>query len=119
MKLYAVSGNAGWFVKPLNQDHIGWIDADFIFAVAENGTVKMAKNRKSGEDVEFLNVEAVINYMQEYYNFSSSGVELHKLYFVNISDSRAELRERSRKIREYRIKMNRHVEYFELEDLSL
>lgn len=85
--LYAISGNAGWIVKPLMQDSTGWEMADFIVGRRENGAWKIFKNRRDGKFLEFLSVDAMNKYIQGYYDFSSTGVDVANIAFERLDNT--------------------------------
>lgn len=109
MKLYAISGNAGYTVKPFADDNCGWAEADFIISVNPNGTVYMAKNRRSGHLTDFLTINTALNYMQEYYDFSSEGVDVSNIAFFDLGFGNYNIRKH--KIHQHRIHMNRNIKY--------
>lgn len=82
--LYAVSGNAGWKVKPLYEDQPGWEMADFVFGFRDNGVAVLVKNRRSGNILDFIAVSSLMNYMQNYYDANSEGVDIHNMAFEKL-----------------------------------
>lgn len=110
MSLYGIRGNAGWTVKPFDEDMAGWIEADFIFEVRDNGTVQVFKNRKTGVEVEFLNVDSFMRYVKDFYDFSCEGVCLDDMSFLKIPESIG-LRERRMWVRELTKSRNKDVVY--------
>lgn len=111
---YAISGNAGWKVKPLSEDCTGWEMADFVFVNRDGGYV-LVKNRKDGTELEFLTPIVLLNYIQSYYDFSCYGVDVRNIVFHNLDmTNRGKFK---LQIDVLRSKSNSNVKYKELGDL--
>lgn len=112
---YAISGNAGWKVKPRYVDCTGWEMADFVFYHGENGEYILVKNRKDSDNLEFLTPFSLLTYIQSYYDFSCEGVDVHTIVFHNLDmTNRGQFK---LQIDVLRSKSNRNVKYKELGDL--
>lgn len=111
-KLFALSGNAGWITASLNEDHMGWLPADFVFKIHDNGTVTFCKNRTSGETITLLSTKAAIKYMQNYYDFCCTGVDVSSVEFHSVSSNN-----RKMLLNQLRQNKNKTVTYLPMDEL--
>ena len=112
LDLYAVSGNAGWKVKPIHLDQSGWVWADFIFGFRSNGVAVLLKNRCSGKILDFVSVTSMLNYIQNFYNYGCVGVDVHNMFFETLKCDRID---RHGVVSKYRNQMNSNIVYKEID----